>query len=167
MSELLPGTTPARLLPWLLLLSACGAPTVYDVDLEPVRDPALVAELEGGRLAVDTTAGDPRAILELYVEAGARERGPPTLPAPWLRCAREGAHPPMRVRWGERICSGAAGRASECRVRSEDPSRCRAHAPTCYYVLRAEYRFDHVPDPGESITLGLGPGAPAVRWVRR
>lgn len=169
MSDARPGTRCARVLPWLLCLSACRTPTLYDVDLRPVEHPALVAKLEGGQLAIDTSGPDPRAILELYVEVEARDASPTRPPVPWLRCAREGGHAPVRVRWSDPICPARTRKEPVCRAVYNDPARCRdpSRAGLCYYLLRAEYRFDRAPEPGESIAVGLAFEAPAVRWIRR
>ncbi len=55
-----------------ILLASCGPVIVYDTRLQPVRDPVLLASVENGWLAIDSTASGVRGVLELWIETHAR-----------------------------------------------------------------------------------------------
>ena len=44
-----------------LSILACGPPVLYDTDLEPVRNPLIVASVENGWMAVDSSEAGVRA----------------------------------------------------------------------------------------------------------
>ncbi len=108
------GFSPARPPSWPLALAvalaACAAPALVDVDGQRLERPLLVAGVHNGWVAVDSSAGGVRAVLELRAETR-----PPETP-PWeedgltLQFAGYPAIAPARLRCEEpRCCRPALG----------------------------------------------------------
>jgi hypothetical protein len=157
-------------LPGIVLATAsCGPPTIYDVDLNPVRSPRIIASVGNGWFAIDSTAAGIRGILELQIE------GPPAaaeyvaLHMPALRCSSAGIHRPIRVRREAPRCT-SPGAAEACTPQDLESGACaRMFGPrpeTCLHVVRAEFAFERIPHLDESHYVTFAQMESPVRWVR-
>ena len=128
----------------------------------------LVASVENGRIAIDSSDHGVRAVVELTR----------MLPSPTYQ--GEGSVPRLR-------CSGGKSALAPVRMQSE-PVRCREPATgpdcarpgqssscpyqnarfeePCSQVLHLEYRLDAVPSVGDSLALQLGDRISRSRWTR-
>ncbi|UCC71897.1 MAG: hypothetical protein JSV86_16225 [Gemmatimonadota bacterium] len=150
------------LTPIVLLAAAvaCGPPVLYDTAGRPVKDPMLMAQVDGLWLAVDSSAAGVRAVLEVQVVApGGQLKS-------WDRTDLElwtGAAVPLspaRLREGNVRCWPTSPWGARCRTNTVDESACapqmQPREAECYYILCAEFALERVPSPGESIVVNLG-----------
>ena len=113
-----------RIAKWALLawlISGCGPPILYDADRRPVRDPLMMASLEGGWLAVDSAADGLRAVLELQVSAPYGHVGSWVLSGLQLWTGSGLPVEPSRIRQGEVHCWPSIPDAVHCRESNGDP----------------------------------------------
>ena len=159
---------------WLSLAAAgllsltCRPPTLIDPLGRPVPRPMLVAAVENGRIAIDSSDHGVRAVVELTrMLPNPTYQGDASVPR--LRCSG-GKSPlaPVRMQSEPVRCREPAtgpdcarpGQSSSCpyrNVRFEQP---------CSQVLHLEYRLDAVPSVGDSLALQLGDRISRSRWTR-
>ena len=152
-------------------LFACGPPLVYDTDLRPVRDPLLVASVDYGWLAVDSTETGVRVVLQLEFEAPRETSEYLTLHVPALRCATEGIHYPDELRREAPICPSPASDPPDCQVEPGQSGPCPIRAgrnmESCLHVVRAVFYFPRMPHFDDSHYFTFGQTNTPVRWTRR
>lgn len=155
----------------LVLASACGPPVVHDTAGRPVTDPALLAAVgEDGWLAIDSTEGGIRAVLELRLETMRPPARPLALHTPKLHCTAEGTHFPVRIRREPPVCWTPPPGAGTCRTGADGAAVCRSgdeDARVCLHVIRAEFHFRHLPALDDRVYFTLGRESTPARWALR
>lgn len=161
----------ARLLagPFVLLTAGCGAPALIDVDGQPLERPLMVAPIESGWVAVDsTTEAGARAVLELKAEAEDPDIPPWDLSTLELRLAGDSALSPHRLRCEDPRCCPVLGASVECPKKRSLPAVPDQAEPLeetrCIHVVRAEFLLPHLPAARDSVTLKIGDSLTLLRW---
>ncbi|UCF19972.1 MAG: hypothetical protein JSU87_00745 [Gemmatimonadota bacterium] len=148
----------------------CGPPVMYDVDGQPIREPLFMAALEGGWLAVDSSAAGVRAVLELEVAAsGERE----TLAGPGELQLWTGSGLPLepaRLRQGEVECWPKLPSSVRCREGRGSNQACvqevQGVGRECRYTLCAEFRLAELPRSHDPLVVNIG-GSLTILQLRR
>lgn len=167
------GALPGGVALLALACASCGAPVIYDTDLRPVRDARIVAALDQGWLAVDSTEAGARAVLELHIEAPAAVSQYVQLHVPSLRCSSSGTHLPARIRRELPVCPAPSVGRAACDPDDRRAGRCGtrvdgAAEAVCLHVVRAEFFFPRMPHlDEESHYFTFGQRADPIRWTRR
>jgi hypothetical protein len=146
--------------PIVLLAAACGPPVIYDTDGRPVAEPAFMASVDGGWLAVDSSDGGVRAILEVRVPVP--EGDVVGLDQTDLHLWTGSGYPvsPVRLNQGSLQCRPSVLDRVECQGKYGDPQACpregQADAQECYYLLCAEFSLLKLPSVYDPVVLSLG-----------
>ena len=153
-----------------LLVTCCGPPTLIDVDGRRIEHPVLIAAVDGGWLAVDSSRTGIRALLQVQLETPHHQVHRPDLRMTrvTLRLGTGRAFRPDRIRWEgatcwlgipERIeCQGIYGRGEPCK------RRVSPREDLCVQVLRAEFVLRQLPKPADSAALTIGESITPLRW---
>jgi hypothetical protein len=154
----------------VMLLSACGPPVIYDTEHNPVIRPLIVASVDNGWLAVDSTALGIRAVVELQMEGPTGASDYVMLHIPTLHCTVSGEHLPSRVLREDPVCPAPTARPIQCPdgAAPDECQRLRNEADlNCLYTIRAEFLFDRMPHLDEnSHFFTFGQTDQAVRWAK-
>jgi hypothetical protein len=150
-----------RLLTFPLLAVAaagCGKPALYDCAGKLITYPAMMAPVEGGWVAVDTSGYQIRAVVEIQVPSTDPDVGPTTAPLLQLRVGDGVPLEPGRMRLGNLSCHYMVPERAECRELQDDPKHCVYGAPEerCYYPVRAEFPLEEIPLFEELVVLRVG-----------
>ncbi len=150
-----------RLLTFPLLAAAaagCGKPALYDCAGELITYPAMMAPVEGGWVAVDTSGSQVRAVIEIQVPSTDPAVGPTTAPILQLRVGNAAPMEPSRMRIGSLNCHYMVPERGECRDLQGDPKHCVYGAPEerCYYAVRAEFPLEEIPLLDDLVVLRVG-----------
>ncbi len=137
----------------VVVVSACGAPVIYDASLQPVRNPLIVASVDNGRLAVDSTEAGIRAVLELQLDGPGAADEFVQLHVPKLHCTVSGEHIPSKVLREEPKCASRPIMTVSCPT-GFTPEECDAYrqqeTELCTYTIRAEFLFAEMPHLDEN-----------------
>lgn len=148
----------------------CSQRVIYDTQLRPVRDPVLVASVDYGWLAVDTTGTGARAVLQLEIEAPAEAAEYLERHVPTLRCIADDVHRPTKIRQEAPVCPAAREPLESCTPEDQAAGRCALENPAeirCVHVVRAEFEFEQVPHLDESTHwFTFDQRETEVRWAR-
>ena len=132
---------------------ACGAPMIYDASMQPVRNPLVVASVDNGRMAVDSTEAGIRAVLELQLEGPGSADEFVEFHVPKLHCTISGEHIPAKVFREKPRCATRPLTTGVCPT-GFTPEECDAYrqqgAETCMYTIRAEFLFAEMPHLDEN-----------------
>jgi len=150
-----------RWTPFVLLVAAaaCGPPVIYDTHGRAVSEPEYMAAVDGGWLAVDSSAAGIRAVLELKVAAP--EGRAVTWEPAGLQLWTGKSYPvlPTRLKQGALRCWPTTGRAP-CRGNAAELDGCpvdvRREQQDCYYTLCAEFPLAELPTPTDPVVLNVG-----------
>lgn len=147
--------------PILLLAAAgCGAPMLYDVAGQPLKEPELIAQAGGLWLAVDSSAAGVRAVVEIQVAAPDGQKQAWDVSGLRLWTGKGPALAPARVRQSNVRCWPRAPKGGRCRGDPNDPETCtwqmQQGEAECYYMLCAEFALDQLPNPAEPVVLNMG-----------
>jgi hypothetical protein len=154
----------------LLSVAGCGSPALLDVDGQPLVRPLMVASIESGWVAVDSTSElGPRAILELKAEAEGPDIPPWDLSTLQLHLAGDSALSPARLRCEDPRCCPALGESVKCPKKRSEPGTPNQPEPVaepdrCIHVVRAEFFLPRLPTAADSVTLELGTSLTLLRW---
>lgn len=162
-------TTRLLVGPFLLLAVGCGSPALIDIDGQPLERPVMVAPIESGWVAVDSTAEvGARAVLELKAEAEDPDIPPWDLSTLELRVAGDSAISPHRLRCEDPRCCPVLGASVECPKKRSRPAVPDQAEPLeegrCIHVVRAEFLLPHLPTARDSVTLRIGDSVTLLRW---
>ncbi len=150
--------------------TACGPPVLYDTELRPVRRPIIVAAVDHGWLAIDSTENGVRGVLELQFEGPPEAAEYVTRHLPRLHCESKGDHLPVRVRREPPSCPAPATPPPEC-LEGTSPERClalrEAATPACLFTVRAEFEFSRMPHLDENHYFTFGQHQTPLHWARR
>jgi hypothetical protein len=143
-----------------LIVAGCGPPTIYDVDGRPVKEPAYLARVDGGWVAVDSGPAGIRAVLELQVPTAGSLISEWDVDMPVLRLGTGHLLSPVRVRQGSPHCWPSIPRQLRCGQEHGEAKYCVRVAepsePDCQCVLRAEFALQTWPQPSDLVLLGIG-----------
>ncbi len=146
--------------PIVLLAAACGPPVIYDTDGRPVAEPAFMASVDGGWLAVDSSDGGVRAVLEVRVPVP--EGDVVGLGQMDLQLWTGSGHPvsPVKLNQGSLQCRPSVLDRVGCQGKYGDLQACpreeQANAQSCYYLLCAEFALHELPRESDPVVLSLG-----------
>lgn len=139
-----------------------------DINGRPIEQPAMVAELDYGWLAVDTSGPKISAVLQLEIETPYQELRASDLTALGIRFGSSRPLESALVRLDEPRCSPRLSPRLACRG-IDDKRRCEAmNAPEalCRYVLRAQFFLENLPDRSDSVALIIGNSTQRMVWRR-
>src|ERR1044071_9195777 len=91
----------------MLAIAACGGARMYDVDLQPLREPRVLMAVDGGWFALDSSARGVRALIELQIPIASGDSSFTRDLLPRLACGTDGAKLPERVRVDPIVCKDA------------------------------------------------------------
>ena len=149
---------------WLV---GCGTPTLIDLDGRPLKEPELLACVQGGWLAVDSSDSGIRAVLKMRGESDAVDRTPWDLSTLELRVGAEDPVAPSRLSNEDPRCSAAKPRSAEPAREAQAEAADRPPAETglrCLHVVRVEFILPRLPTADDSVTLKVGDKTSPVRW---
>jgi hypothetical protein len=149
--------------------AACGKPALYDCAGELITYPAMMAPVEGGWVAVDTSNSQIRAVVELQVSSADPMVSANNAPVLQLRVGSAAPLDPNRVRIGNINCHYMVPERADCRGLQDDPKHCIYGAPEerCYYPVRAEFPLEEVPLLDDLVVLRVGDSQTFVLAFRR
>ncbi len=155
--------------PMLLLAAGCGSPALIDIDGRPLETPLMVAPIESGWVAVDSsTDAGARAVLELKAEAEDPDIPPWDLSTLELRFAGDSALAPTRLRCEDPRCCPVLGESVRCPKKRSQPAVPNQVEPLeearCIHVVRAEFLLPRLPTARDSVTLRIGESSTLLRW---
>ena len=150
--------------------SGCGKPTLVDVDGRAIRRPLLIARVADGWVAVDSSGGAARAVLELRAETPRDDVPPWQVGGLHLQFGSGEPLKPARVRCDAPRCCPPRPQSAETPTEREIP---QVEEPaeevaegTCLHVMRAEFRLPRVPTPADSVALKVGESVTLLAWRR-
>ena len=150
-----------------LLVGACGPDVLRDIDGRPIEDPALLARMEDGWLAVDTSGAEICAVLELEIETTYRELRVSDVGALGLKFGTSEPVQSALMHLTEPECSATLSPRLACRG-IDDKRRCEAMggAPEemCRYVLRAQFFLADLPSRSDHVVLLIGSARQQLAW---
>ena len=154
----------------ILYTLGCGTPTLLDVDGQVVRRPLLVARVANGWVAVDSSGGAARAVLELRAETARDDVPPWQVGGLHLQFGSGELLKPARVRCDAPKCCPPRPQEPELPTEREvpeveEPAEEVAEG-TCLHVVRAEFRLPRVPTPADSVALKVGESVTVLAWRR-
>jgi hypothetical protein len=143
-----------------LIVAGCGPPTIYDVDGRPVKEPAYIARVDGGLVAVDSGPAGIRAVLELQVPTAGSLISQWDVDMPVLRLGSGRLLSPVRVQQSAPHCWPSIPQQLRCGQEQGETKYCvrvaEAAQPDCQCTLRAEFVLLHWPQPSDLVLLGIG-----------
>lgn len=146
----------------LLLLAAavvgCGTPAMYDCAGVAITYPAMMAPVDGGWVAVDTSGARVRAVIELQIPASEADLSGWSAPQLQLRVASGETLEPSRLRVGDRSCRFMVPDQGRCQNLQGDPKHCVSGVPEerCFYAIRAEFHLAEIPELSQLAVLRVG-----------
>jgi hypothetical protein len=153
----------------LLLFLGCVSPALIDIDGQPLERPLMVAPIESGWVAVDSsTEGGTRAVLELKAEAEDSDIPPWDLSTLELHLAGDSVLAPTRLRCEDPKCCPVLGAGVKCPKKRSQPAVPNQPEPLeearCVHVVRAEFMLPRLPTARDSVTLRIGDSLTLLRW---
>jgi hypothetical protein len=156
-------------LPLALALAGCAKPALVDADGQPLSQPLLVASIDNGWVAVDSSQSGIRAVLELRTEERGSDRRGLELFGLQLRFAND-LIPPSRLQCQDpttcRMVSKPVASPEEGGYEESADPREEAVTEVCINIVRAEFELPRAPTPSDSVALIVGESTTLLRWRR-
>lgn len=150
-----------------LIVAGCGPPTVYDVAGRPVKEPAYLADVRGGWIAIDSTDDGIRAVLEWQLPIADNPALPGELATPVLQLESGRVLWPYRFRWDPPQCWPVNPTRRRCEQARGDEKYCawtiQPSGAECFSVLRAEFALGDWPQASDMVLAGISDSLAVTR----